>query len=52
MSDREMIEYLAKKCGLKVQWQDEKCVEIDNSYGGEDIVFDFDINGNITDIGC
>lgn len=50
MTDREMLDTLLAHLGRKIESSDSQYVEIQNSMLGEDIVFEFDENGNITDI--
>ena len=52
MTEKELILKILDRISLKVNWQDDNCVEFENSYGHEDILIDFDENGNITGIGC
>lgn len=50
MTDREMLNVLLAHLGRKIESNESQYVEIQNSVMGEDIVFEFDENGNITDI--
>lgn len=50
MTDREMLNVLLAHLGREIECNESQYVEIRNSVMGEDIVFEFDENGNITDI--
>ena len=52
MTEREIILSILNRIKLKVNWQDDKSIEFENGYGCEDIVIDFDENGNVINIGC
>ena len=52
MTEKEMILNILNRISLKVVLQDDKSIEFENGYGHEDIVIDFDEDGNVTDIYC
>lgn len=52
MTEKEMILSILNRIQLKVNWQDDKCIEFENGYGHEDILIDFDEYGNVTNIYC
>jgi hypothetical protein len=52
MTEKEMILSILNRIQLKVNWQDDKCIEFENGYGYEDILIDFDEYGNVTNIYC
>lgn len=52
MTEKEMILGILERIHLKVTWQDDKCIEFENGYGHEDILIDFDEDGNVVRIGC
>lgn len=52
MTEREIIIGILNRINLKVNWQDDKCIEFENGYGHEDIMIDFDENGNVINIYC
>lgn len=47
-----MILNILNRIQLKVNWQNDKCIEFENGYGREDIMIDFDENGNVINISC
>jgi hypothetical protein len=52
ITEKDMILNILHRIPLKVYWQDDKCIEFENGYGNEDILIDFDENGNVTNIYC
>lgn len=52
MTEKDIIIEILNRIPLKICWQDSKSIEFENGYGNEDIVIDFDENGNVVDIGC
>lgn len=49
MTDREMVLYLMERLGREMVENRLDYVEVDN-ISGEDISFEFDENGNLTDM--
>lgn len=52
MTEKEMILNILNRISLKVNWQDDTSIEFENGYGHEDIMIDFDEDGNVTNIYC
>ena len=52
ITEKDMILNILNRIPLKVYWQDDKCIEFENGYGHEDILIDFDENGNVINIYC
>lgn len=51
MTEREYIEKILERLGV-VEYSGDTIIEIRNSCFGEDISFEFDENGEVTDIYC
>lgn len=52
MTEREAILNILNRIPLKVYYEDDKTIEFENGYGYEDIIIEFDENGDVIDIGC
>lgn len=52
MTEKEMILNILDRISLKVYYQDDRSIEFANSYGYENIVIDFDDDGNVVSIYC
>lgn len=52
MTEKDIIIEILNRIPLKINWQDSRSIEFENGYGHEDIIIDFDENGNVVDIGC
>lgn len=50
--NKENIMNILMNVGVSIVCDGEDYIEIENSYCGEDIIFEFDENGNLKRIGC
>lgn len=47
MTDKEMVLYLINKASNIIEYEDSNNIEINNFMYGENISFEFDLDGNI-----
>lgn len=52
MTEKEIILNILNRIHLEIHCVHDNFIEFSNGYGYEDIIIDFDEDGNIVNIGC